>query len=96
MDKNAFIRLCKNKYGDRFDYTHLPESIKRAVETIICKKHGKLELIPRDHLRSKHGCPHCASEYVIKPTERINRGFIQKAKKIMCWSNMTDNNTLNR
>lgn len=81
MDKNAFIRLCKNKYGDRFDYTHLPESIKRAVETIICKKHGKLELIPRDHLRSKHGCPHCASEYVIKPTERINRGFIQKAKK---------------
>lgn len=81
MDKLTFVRHCMAKYGDAFDYSHLPESIKRVNETIICKKHGKLEMIPRDHLRSKHGCPHCASEAVTKTPREINRGFIHKAKE---------------
>ncbi len=80
MDKNAFVRLCKEKYGDEFDYSHLPESIKRVVETIICKKHGKLRLIPRDHLRSKYGCPHCASEKSKVPIKERNEKLIKKAK----------------
>lgn len=81
MDRQAFIGLCTKKYGDAFDYTHLPETIKRKAETIICKKHGKIEIIPRDHLRSRYGCPHCASDNVCKSPQTYNKQMIEKSKE---------------
>lgn len=80
MKKETFIKLAHAKYGEAFDYSHLPEFIKRVKGIIICKKHGKIEMIPRDHLRSVHGCPYCAAEYLRKPMLEYNKEMITKAK----------------
>lgn len=79
MNKATFVELAKQKYGDAFDYAYLPESIARAAEVIVCRKHGKIEMIPRDHLRSRYGCPHCASEKVRKSPLAYSKETIKKA-----------------
>ena len=81
MDKYTFIEQAKDKYGESFNYSHIPEFITRVPCSIICNKHGKLEMVPRDHLRSKHGCPQCASEKVRKPYVLTNTEMLGKAKE---------------
>jgi len=60
MLRHEFLRLAREKYGNAFEYPDLPDSVKRCVISIVCKTHGKVEMIARDHLRTKHGCPRCA------------------------------------
>lgn len=81
MNKETFVKLAKEKYGDAFIYDHLPELITRVAEVIICRKHGEIRVIPRDHLRTKYGCPHCASEGASKSEVAYNEEMIEKAKK---------------
>ena len=80
MLKQEFVKLARDKYGDYYGYDFLPEKITRVAESVVCKKHGKFKVIPRDHLRSKYGCPHCASDKVRIPREESNRRFLDKAR----------------
>lgn len=81
MDRATFIRLATEKYGDEFDYSYIPGLLKkRSPETIICRRHGKLRVSPREHLRSKYGCPRCRCEKVRVPVDRRISGMIDKAK----------------
>lgn len=80
MEKAVFIELAIEKYGEMFDYRHLPEIIKRKPEIIICNKHGEIKMIPRDHLRTKYGCPRCASNKAGESNEVINKRYIELAK----------------
>lgn len=73
------MRLCREKYGDKFEYPNLPEFVTRSVISIICKIHGKFEMIARDHHRTKHGCPHCANESRQTPIEVSNQRWVEKA-----------------
>lgn len=79
MLKQEFVKLARDKYGDYYSYDFLPEKITRVVESIVCKKHGEFKVIPRDHLRSKYGCPHCASDKTRIPCEKINRRYVDRA-----------------
>lgn len=80
MDKEEFVKLARVKYGESFDYQYLPDKIKRVRERIVCKKHGDIWVIPRDHLRTKYGCPHCASEEVALSNEEYNERYIERSK----------------
>ena len=61
MNKQAYIKLGRGRYGDRFDYSLLPTTVpKRGPVDIICKTHGKFTVNSRDHLRAVYGCPRCA------------------------------------
>lgn len=81
MRKQEFVKLAREKYGDSFDYQHIPEHIKRVQERIICKEHGDIWVIPRDHLRTKYGCPHCALENRTNTNFEYNQKMIAKAKE---------------
>jgi len=81
MLRHEFLRLAREKYGNAFEYPDLPDSVKRCVISIVCKTHGKVEMIARDHLRTKHGCPRCAYLKMKIPVEDSNRKLIQKSKQ---------------
>ena len=72
-----FIKRAKEKHGDKFDYSKTEFISNTTPTTIICSEHGEFQMEPRNHLRSKSGCPKC------KPNVRLtNEDFIKKAIEI--------------
>lgn len=57
-----FIKLAKDKHGDRYDYSLVgfPLPMKQQKIPIICKKHGIFYQDIHNHL-SGSGCPKCKS-----------------------------------
>lgn len=80
MEKDVFVKQCREKYGDKFNYALLPNKISRKIETIICDQHGKIKIIPRDHLRSKYGCNKCAVVNKRKDRDVIISEFLEKSR----------------
>jgi len=80
--KKDFLRIAINKYGNKFDYSLLPNILNyRKKETIICQTHGKFDIVLRDHIRTKHGCRKCFIDN-FKTSESIrmvNNNFIIKS-----------------
>lgn len=72
-----FIKRAKEKHGNKYDYSKTEFISNKTPTTIICLEHGEFQMEPRNHLRSKSGCPKC------KPNVRLtNKDFINKARKI--------------
>ena len=61
LTKEIFLERCKEKYGDRFDYSNINYVNRLTPIKIICKKHGEFEVTPKQHLNSC-GCPGCCKE----------------------------------
>jgi hypothetical protein len=62
MTKDEFLLAATNKHGDNFDYadcnfTHMHKNVR-----FICKVHGAVQQIAKNHLRSKTGCPKCSGK----------------------------------
>jgi len=59
---NVFIDKCKNKYGDRFDYSKVRYTKNNEKVIIVCPIHGEFKQTPVVHLdkRATDGCPKCA------------------------------------
>lgn len=56
-----FIKECREKHGDFFDY-HLTNYVTKKIKVkIICPKHGVIEMLPDGHLKG-HGCRKCAND----------------------------------
>jgi hypothetical protein len=55
---DEFIRQSKSTHGDIYDYSLVNYSKANTPVTIICKKHGKFNQIPRTHIQGS-GCPIC-------------------------------------
>ncbi len=53
-----FIKQASLKHNYEFDYSESTYINTGTLTTIICKKHGKFQQAPRDHL-SGQGCPFC-------------------------------------
>jgi len=64
-----FIKLSKEKYGDKFNYDDVDYLNKSTKVTINCKEHGDFNVTPRTHLGKSEfgGCPGC--------TPKTNAGF---------------------
>jgi len=77
INEEEFIKIAKDKYGDRYDYSKTKYVNKITKIIIICKKH-KYEFLhaPHNHLQGKQGCCICRNKVV------DTNSFIIKAKEI--------------
>lgn len=82
---NKFIERATEKYGDKFDYSHVLEDFvnSRTPVRIICPTHGQFQQLPNGHLNGTHGCFECGED-VKRDMGRVRRltteGFIEKSK----------------
>tara|TARA_B110000879_G_scaffold209302_1_gene296687 strand:+ start:95 stop:1117 length:1023 start_codon:yes stop_codon:yes gene_type:complete len=90
LTKDIFIKRCKEKHDNKYDYSLVDYVNTKTKVEIICKKHGKFLQIPEIHLRGG-GCQKCAHIKVgrarsIKKNPSIQkertRVYISKANKI--------------
>ncbi len=64
-----FRPLFEEIWGDRYDYSQVPETFARdAIITVICRKCGGFETTPLKHTgarndRAPRGCPKCRDGY---------------------------------
>jgi len=69
-----FIKKCKEKYGDKYDYSKVDYINNDTKIIIICKKHGEFQQSPYNHLKS-NGCPKCSGRYTMTTNEFIERSI---------------------
>jgi hypothetical protein len=69
INQTDFLRRATATHGERYDYSLVLCTKKRAVVTIICPQHGMFEQTPYDHLRGR-GCSQCAS---------LQRGMLRRS-----------------
>lgn len=57
------INLCREKHGDKYDYSKVEYISADKPITIICPKHGEFRQIPYVHYKRGCGCPKCSSSH---------------------------------
>lgn len=57
-DTEEYIKLCKEKHQDLYDYSLVEYTGKNSYIKVICKKHGEFEQLARLHLNG-YGCKKC-------------------------------------
>jgi hypothetical protein len=77
-----FIKEALSKYGDRYDYTSTIYTSMKAKITLICKKHGKFQVIAQNHLYNESGCPTCGTIEAARKHTVSNEEFIKRSNKI--------------
>ena len=77
----VFLRLSKEKHGDKYDYSLVTEYVNGTTPVkIICKTCGRIfEQKPKLHIMG-NGCTYCANNKAIGTEE-----FIRRAKEV--WGN---------
>ena len=74
-----FIENGHSLFGGKFDY-NLVNYIRSDFKVdIICNVHGKFEITPANHLKSKTGCTKCGLELAIEARRSNNEVFLKKA-----------------
>ena len=81
LTKEIFLDRCKEKYGDKFDYSNIDYVDRLTPIKIICKKHGEFEVTPKQHLHSC-GCPGCCKENRAKGRTLSKEIWIEECNKI--------------
>jgi len=77
LNTEKFINKSKLKFDDKFDYSMVDYKNMKTNIKLICYKHGKFEITPHNHLRSKNGgCVLCLSDKI------KNTDFIKDSQKI--------------
>lgn len=61
MNLQSFLEKARDTHGDTYDYSLVSEYNYYKKITVICKKHGKYEVLPSAHL-SGCICPQCNRE----------------------------------
>lgn len=76
LTQNEFIRLAKEKHGNKYDYSKTAYVNARTPADIICPVHGLFSQTAYKHL-SGQGCPKCAKNQLLTKEE-----WIENARKI--------------
>ena len=76
LSQLEFLKRCKEKHGERYDYSLCIYNNKRTKIIVICKEHGQFQVYPLDHLVSN--CPFCINNNI----KSNSSDFINKSKKI--------------
>ena len=80
---DEFIRRCRERHGDTYDYSLVELKNVLHPVRIICPHHGVFEQLATNHMRG-HGCARCAIEFP-KPRPRrrmTTTNFIARARKL--------------
>ncbi len=56
-----FVKECREKHGDFFDYSLTDYITKKIKVKITCPVHGVIEMLPDGHLKG-YGCKRCAND----------------------------------
>lgn len=71
-----FIRRCKEKHGNKYNYSKVKYKSNRDKVIIICPTHGEFLMQPRNHLRSNSGCNKCKPNVGLTTEQFIERGKV--------------------
>ena len=61
MNTEEFIRLSREKHGDKYDYSHVVYVKAKDKVKIICPIHGEFEQCAFSHYKCGSGCSKCSS-----------------------------------
>ena len=75
------IKLFKEKYGDKYDYSKVDFKKMHEKVCIICPDHGEFWQTPDKHLYGR-GCPKCADKSRAKKLMIGKYEFIRRAKEL--------------
>jgi hypothetical protein len=83
-DQDQFIEESRNKFPNKFDYGQVMYVNNITPITLICAIHGEIEIMPKVHLRSIHGCQQCSKsnkgkKSAITTFSRRREKFLDKA-----------------
>lgn len=77
-----FIRLSREKHGNKYDYSKVEYTTSKEKVCIICPIHGEFWQVASYHYREGKGCPKCGLERTLSHTRSNTEDFIRKAKEI--------------
>jgi len=75
-----YIKSCKVKHEDKYDYIKCVYTGAGNKVTIVCPKHGEFVKIARDH-KNGQGCPVCSKEQKYSKYKLGLDKFIERAEK---------------
>lgn len=79
MNKSTFLQKAISKHGNRYDYSHVPESVlHRDVITIVCPDHGEFTQRVNSHLL-RSGCPTCGKIASGSKRQKTRLYYLEKA-----------------
>lgn len=78
MDKETLIVKGRDIFGDKYDYSLVPDyfSVDTKIK-IICPIHGEFLKTPYKHINGRQGCPSCSGK-----KRYTNEEFIAKAREL--------------
>ncbi len=82
VSKDEFLRRARDKYGDKFDYSHMDYTDYTTPVNIICPTHGDFMMQPMYHLNYAMGCVACSRDRMSENMSMSNEEYIEKAQNI--------------
>lgn len=79
LSKETFLSLCREKFGNKFEYDLTDYKNLSSKIAVTCPEHGTFKQTANLHLNSKYGCPKCAADSVSKNSAMTTADFIKKA-----------------
>lgn len=73
-----FIRLARDKHGDRYNYTKVDYRKATSEVVVTCKAHGDFLQTPHKHLLG-HGCRECGYDAASEKGKSNTKEFIRRA-----------------
>jgi hypothetical protein len=81
MDSDEFLALSFEKYGNRFDMSHVNFIDYKTPVEIFCREHGPFMIKPHMFLRGQN-CPECGKLAHGKAFQKDHEQFIRDAKAV--------------
>ena len=81
ITQEEYIRRCKEKHGNKYDYSHTNYVNMMSYIEYVCPKHGIIRQNAKDH-ENGHGCPHCSREKAHFVRLSNKDEFIRKSREI--------------
>lgn len=87
LTTEQFIERAKKIFGDTYDYSCSKYEHSLSPISVICKKHGRFEIRPSNHINNKQGCWKCGDEETRKKLRKNGEEFLKDVKKRVGWEN---------
>jgi very-short-patch-repair endonuclease len=72
LTQDKFIFKCKEKHGDKYDYSLVEYKNTRTKVKIVCLEHGEFYQLPKHHYTGQ-GCPRCYGDLNLSKEEFVNK-----------------------
>lgn len=80
-DKDRFIKISKDKHGDKYNYDNINYINSKTKVKILCELHGYFLQEPSSHMRG-NGCKECASNKYKDLYRKTQEKFIEDSIRV--------------